>query len=178
MDLTLKKECRDKLKKPLGKLVNERDLLREIKSAFKKGRHPKQGNWSIKNEELITVGDKVTQTILELNLKPKLAIVDYKIERKKTEYSYRDKFEEVIMAKNKAGTISSQAIEKIKESLKYKNCLLEIEGEEDLLTLPVILEMKKGLVCYGQPKEGIVVVKVDKKKKLEIKELLKKCFTH
>ena len=157
MDLLLKKECRPRLKKPLGKLISE-DLLEEIK-----------------NKEIITVGDKVTQTVLERGLKPKLAIVDYKIERKEIKYNYKG-FLKKLKAKNKPGQISQKATDKIKESLKYRNCLLEIEGEEDLLVIPLILELRHGIVCYGQPKMGIVVIEINKKKKHEFKELYINCF--
>ncbi len=162
MNLILKKGCREKLRKPLGKLVKDRqELLKELK-----------------NKEIIVVGDKVTQTLLKLGLKPKLAVVDYKIKRKEIKYNYKQKFKKVLFAENKVGTISAQAMEKIKESLKYKNCLLEIEGEEDLLVLPVILELENGIVCYGQPDRGIIVVEIDKEKKEGIKELLNECFIY
>ena len=164
MDLILKEECRNELKKPLGKLVNETGLLKEIR-----------------NSEIITVGDKVTQTFLKLGLKPKLSIIDYKIERGSIEYDYKPMFKKILSAKNKDGTISEEAIEKIREALKYENCLLEIDGEEDLLTLIVISELENKLetvVCYGQPGEGIVVVEINKEKKKEVKNLLEKCFTN
>jgi hypothetical protein len=132
----------------------------------------------LKDRELITVGDRVTQTSLELGLKPKLAIVDYKIGRKEIDYNYQDKFKKILSAINKPGQISEEVTKKIKESLKYENCLLEIDGEEDLLVLPVILKLKTGIVCYGQPNEGIVLIKINKKKKEKVKNLLEKCFTH
>jgi hypothetical protein len=49
-----------------------------------------------------------------------------------------------------------------------------VEGEEDLLTLIAIMNApQESLVVYGQPHEGIVVVKVTEDKKTEISELLK-----
>jgi hypothetical protein len=160
MNLTLKKEGRESLRKPLGKLIKaNEELLGELK-----------------DRELITVGDKATQTVLELELKPKLAIVDYKIGRKEIDYNYQGKFKRVLSAINKPGQISEEATKKIKESLKYENCLLEIDGEEDLLVLPVILKLKTGIVCYGQPNEGIVLIKIEKKKKRESKEFIGEMF--
>ena len=159
MNLTLKKECREKLKKPIGKLIKkELELIRELK-----------------NKEIITVGDKTTQTILGLGLKPKLAIVDYRIERKSIEFNYRN-FSKKLKAKNKPGQISIESVKKIKELKKYKNCLLEIDGEEDLLVLPSVLELEKGIVCYGQPNEGIVVIGISHRTKEKVKNLLEKCF--
>jgi hypothetical protein len=158
MNFILKKMCRRKLREPLGKIIKEIELKKKIK-----------------NKEIITVGDRATQSILELKLKPKLAIVDYKIERKKIKYNY--KFLKKVRIVNKKGTISLKAIDKIRNCLKYKNCLLEIIGEEDLLVLPVILEAKEGtIVFYGQPKRGIVLVNVTKKKKEEVKKIIKEYF--
>jgi hypothetical protein len=46
-------------------------------------------------------------------------------------------------------------------------------GEEDLLTLPAIVEAPIiSFVIYGQPEEGIVLVEVDEKKKKEIHALI------
>jgi hypothetical protein len=49
-----------------------------------------------------------------------------------------------------------------------------IEGEEDLLTLPAILyAANDSFVIYGQPYEGIVIVKATPTKKKEIQAILK-----
>ncbi len=159
MDLILKNECREILKKPLGDLINPDNLLE-----------------AIKDKEIITVGDKVTQTALELGFKPKFSIVDYKIERKEITYNYKDLFENILKSDNEAGGISENAVKDIRESLKYNNTLLEIKGEEDLLVLPVVLEYERGIVIYGQPGEGIVVVEINLEKKEEIKKLYFNCF--
>ncbi len=159
MDLILKKECREILKKPLGNLINPDNLLEVIKG-----------------KEIITVGDKVTQTALELGFKPKLSIIDYKIERKEISYNYKDLFENTLKSDNEVGSISENTIKEIKEAERYSNILLEIEGEEDLLVLPVVLEYEKGIVLYGQPGEGIVAVEINPKKKEEIRKLYFNCF--
>ena len=159
MDLILKKDCREILKKPLGNLINPDDLLE-----------------AIKDKEIITVGDKVTQTALEMGFKPKLSIVDYKIERKEINYNYKELFENILKSDNEAGSISENAVKYLRESLKYNNTLLEINGEEDLLVLPAVLEYEKGVVLYGQPGEGIVAVEINPEKKEEIKRLYFNCF--
>ena len=158
--MILKQEYRKRLRKPLGEVIkSEEELVKKIR-----------------NREIITIGDEATQVILKLKIKPKLAIVDYRIRRKPIKYRYKS-FLKRIRVINKAGTISSQAIQKIKEGLKDSNSLLEVEGEEDLLALPVILEVDKGaLVLYGQPGRGIVLVEVTEDKKKEIRNLIEKCF--
>jgi hypothetical protein len=48
-----------------------------------------------------------------------------------------------------------------------------VEGEEDLLTLVAVVEApENSLVVYGQPREGLVVVKVDEKIKKRVKEIV------
>ncbi|HIE41237.1 MAG TPA: DUF359 domain-containing protein [Candidatus Aenigmarchaeota archaeon] len=157
--MILKKECRKKLRKPLGKLIKSKKVLLE----------------KIRNKNIITIGDKSTQTVLELKLKPKFAIVDYKIERKNINYNYN--FHKKVKVDNKPNTISEKAIKKIKKYLKKKDILLEVNGEEDLLALPCILNSNIGdIVLYGQPDEGIIFIEITKNKKEEIKKLVKDCF--
>ena len=48
-----------------------------------------------------------------------------------------------------------------------------INGEEDLLALPAVLFAPEGsFVVYGQPKEGVVVIKVTAEKKAEVKLII------
>jgi uncharacterized protein (UPF0218 family) len=48
-----------------------------------------------------------------------------------------------------------------------------VDGEEDLLALPIFaLARDQSVVLYGQPLEGIVVVKIDNKLKEKAQDLL------
>ena len=48
-----------------------------------------------------------------------------------------------------------------------------VEGEEDLLALPIFLLVPYGsVVLYGLPFKGIVIVKVDFKKRKRAKDLM------
>ena len=52
-----------------------------------------------------------------------------------------------------------RAWEIIKRAMREEDVVLFVEGEEDLLALPCIVESPdKGLVLYGQPSQGLVVV--------------------
>ena len=49
-----------------------------------------------------------------------------------------------------------------------------IEGEEDLLTIPAVMEAPLGaVVFYGQPLEGVVAVRVDEESKAGARAILK-----
>ena len=53
--------------------------------------------------------------------------------------------------------------------------LIVVDGEEDLLALPVIVEAPEGsLVFYGQPSTGVVSITVSNSIKSKVKRMLKK----
>lgn len=159
-------ELRKKLKKPIGTLIpgpfdetmkNIKDLAEEKKPVM-----------------IISVGDIVSKNLTKNNVSPKLSIVDNKVMRKRIQ-PIKLRTEKTLHAKNPAGTITAEALATIQEALKY-NCHVKmvVEGEEDLLTLAATLYApENSFVVYGQPLEGIVVVKVTKEKKEEIAEILK-----
>lgn len=72
---------------------------------------------------------------------------------------------EVIQARNPAGSITREAWDAVRKAFASKTpgpVRLEIDGEEDLLGIPAILEAPDGTaVLYGLPGQGVVVVKVD-----------------
>ena len=48
-----------------------------------------------------------------------------------------------------------------------------VEGEEDLLALPLFLIVPQGsILLYGQPSEGLVVVKINSKVRKKAKDLM------
>jgi len=50
---------------------------------------------------------------------------------------------------------------------------ISVRGEEDLLTLAAVAYAPlKALVIYGQPDEGVVVVKVNRRVKSQVKKLI------
>jgi len=117
-----------------------------------------------KFKKVITVGDYCS-----LNLPSNIKIFDGKVRRKKIKkilpYSLK--------CKNQRGTIQKEAWSTIKKAIK-ENKNVFIEGEEDLLAIPaVLLAPKNSLVVYGFPKKGICAIKVDKKMKKKVKNLLK-----
>ncbi len=60
-----------------------------------------------------------------------------------------------------------------------KKTVIKIEGEEDLLALPlVLLAPLESVVLYGQPDQGVVLIRVTETKKNEVLTLLKKFRRH
>ena len=61
----------------------------------------------------------------------------------------------------------------VKRGMKEREAVIVVDGEEDLLTLPAIVESPDdAFVVYGQPYEGLVVVTATAAKKREILEMM------
>ena len=75
---------------------------------------------------------------------------------------------------NEAGTISKKAVELLQDALEMSSPVrIIVDGEEDLLALPLLLIVPEGSVLmYGQPYEGLVVVKINSKVRKKAKDLM------
>jgi len=163
---TLTPELRLKLKRPLGTLI--RGSFAETIQEFR--------NFLEKEEptRVISVGDTVSKTLIKNNIIPDLTILDNKTMRRRAKpVSFMT--EKSIEVTNPPATITSEAISAIQNSLETnKRTKITVVGEEDLLTLiAIIYAPEDAIVVYGQPYEGIVVVKVTLTKKAEIAAILK-----
>jgi len=160
--MPLKDEHINILKKPLGSLINQKNISKE-----------KIINLLKEDKIIITVGDATTEKIISYGIMPNLGIIDG-IERR-IKRSERDttNLMNIFLKKNHAynqyqcknpkGTISKEAYLTIKKILvQGEKAIIFIEGEEDLLALPVFALAPLGsMVLYGQPLEGIVFVKIN-----------------
>ncbi|GAG89488.1 unnamed protein product, partial [marine sediment metagenome] len=100
-----------------------------------------------------------------------------------------DFFDDILEFENPKGIIKQESFVLLRKMIKSnKRTLLRIiSGEEDLLVLPLVLELplEKGCKClvfYGQPPiteaktpipEGIVLVDVDSKIQEDVRNLIK-----
>lgn len=161
---TITPELRVKFKEPFGTIVKgtfdeTMNKMREIK----KENPPK----------IISIGDTVTKNLHDYNIPPDLAVIDNQCMRKKfhpTSYNCK-----TVFVKNPQGTITLEALQAVKEAIKSsEHSHIMVDGEEDLLTLVAVLfAPENSVVVYGQPYEGIVLVKVSPEKKAEASEFLK-----
>ena len=102
---------------------------------------------------------------MDNNLQPQICIVDNKIERHpvQNELNHTDNIKHV---NNPAGVITDELIDVLIDSINHATSdnpvIIVVEGEEDLAVLPCILNAPKDtMILYGQPKEGVVLVKVN-----------------
>jgi len=168
--LILPDSLRPELRKPIGKLLVGEDIAASL-----------QNN---RQKILIAVGDITVKTLWDAGVTPALAVIDHQVARRPYPglRSYRQTFlrySRKISVKSGPGYLSREALAVVKEwSAKLEPWLLEIDGEEDLLTLPAILYAPVGtVVYYGQPGGGLVEVGISPRKKQLAAQLLRK-FTH
>jgi len=159
-------ELRKKLKKPIGALIQGsfNEIMKKLKDLVEKENPPM----------IISVGDIVSKDLTRNNMFPKLSIVDNKVMRKRIQ-PIALTADKTLHVKNPPGTITKQALATIQEALEHnRRVKIVVDGEEDLLTLAVTLYApENSFVVYGQPFEGVVVVKATKQKKREVTEVLK-----
>ncbi len=146
---------RGELKEPLGELVKGEipDPYHKILPAL--GRAP----------FLITVGDVVTENVIKLGIHPSVAVYDHRTKRKEYAPSVDDLEVVFLTVKNPPGTITKALLNAIRKGVEIagrgKKVHIKVNGEEDLAAIPAVLYAPYGsLVLYGQPDEGVVLIKV------------------
>ena len=158
-------ELRVRLREPFGMLIRGSfaETMGKMDNIVKREKPP----------VVVSVGDTVSRNLHEHQLNPQLSITDNKRMRKRIKP--RIFTAKLFHVKNPQGTITEEAITAIKEALESDERVhIIVDGEEDLLTLIAVLYApENSLVVYGQPYEGIVVVKVTSEKKAEATEILK-----
>lgn len=169
--LYLTYELRSKLKAPLGTLISGKpNKVAERLAGIISCEKPRK---------IFAVGDTVASTMVKHGIDASIYIVDNKIMRKRIEpVSVRGDNE--IFVKNTSGTITSEAWKAVEEaSAASSTTKIVVEGEEDLLVLPAVISAPDGsFVLYGQPHEGIVLVRVTKEKREEIRDFIEAMSPH
>ncbi|MCX8170823.1 MAG: GTP-dependent dephospho-CoA kinase family protein [Candidatus Bathyarchaeota archaeon] len=165
--LLLPQNLRSQLKSPLGLLIRG-----SVDETMVKLREFVD---SMKPKKIISVGDVVSENMLKKGLKVDVFIVDNKSMRRPVKPLHFKASKNLTLI-NPAGTITKEAWRIIGEAINSGELTkVLVDGEEDLLTIvAVLLAPENSIVVYGQPDEGIVVVKVDEKSKKIMREILDK----
>lgn len=157
------------LKEPFGLLLENRNVSKgKLYSSVK---HAKL---------IVSVGDATTDRLNFYGIVPRVCVVDGRERRvlRKTIGGDLLLQDHVVQLKcsNPAGTISKRAVQVLRDALRDSNTnpvRVIVDGEEDLLTLPILVLVPLGsVVLYGQPFKGIVIVKVDSKTHKTAKDLM------
>lgn len=108
---------------------------------------------------VITVGDRVTETLGKIGRTPDIQVVDG-VERRMAREAPRVPYARLVKVKNPAGTLTAEAIGGMKKAFEGKKPVrVWVEGEEDLMALLAIaMAPASAVVFYGQPGVGVVAV--------------------
>ncbi len=161
--MKLPENLRDQLKIPLGKLIFEEQTTRE--NILKE---------IPQDSFIITVGDATTEKLMNFGIVPSLQIVDGQEKRVTREPPSASNIKTNLTCNNPAAQITSEAIDTIKKALESETPVrILVNGEEDLLVLPVCLYAPEdAIIMYGQPNEGLVVVQINTEVRNKTKSIL------
>lgn len=159
----LQQSLRSELKEPLGPIYTEAAELLEAAG------HP-----------LVAVGDVVTYHLIEAGETPTAALVDERTERSAVDPEISgaldsfEGFDSVRHVSNPAATLTAELLSELREAIESEqSTLIEVDGEEDLATLPAVVIAPAGAsVVYGQPGEGMVLAAADGEAKSRCRDLL------
>jgi uncharacterized protein (UPF0218 family) len=153
---------RDQMKIPLGILIPENQTKKEEIQ-----KHLSE------NSYIITVGDRTTEKMINFDLIPSLQIIDGQEKREQREPPKLEDATELTVD-NPAAEITPQSVDVIKKAFDMKSPVrIFVNGEEDLLVLPVCIHApENAIVMYGQPHEGLVIVKITPEIRNKVQTLL------
>jgi hypothetical protein len=158
----LPNSLREQMKIPLGILLPDSQV---DKSNIKE--------FLSENSYVISVGDRTTEKMIDFDLIPSLQIIDGQEKREKREPPKLDYATELTVD-NPAAEITSESVFMIKKAFTLKSPVrLFVNGEEDLLVLPVCVHApENAVVLYGQPNEGLVIVQITPEIRNKVQTLL------
>jgi GTP-dependent dephospho-CoA kinase len=157
------------LKEPFGLLIKENEVTKTKIYAFIN-----------ESAKIVTVGDTTTQKFVEFGYTPDLSIIDNKEKRKTKSNNLELQVDKVIYCENRPGELNIQVMDLIKKitSIKFNKIQIIIEGEEDLIALPLFMySPNKWTIFYGQPNEGLVVVEMNNDRRKRARLIFNKVFS-
>ncbi|MHA2028284.1 MAG: DUF359 domain-containing protein [Candidatus Kariarchaeaceae archaeon] len=157
-NLKLPLSLRKDLKTPLGQII--RGTINETIPLLKNELERRTGL-------LVGVGDVTAEILVNNGFKPEIIITDGYTKREKLDEWVDYPGYEEIKTESPAAEITKDAwtvivstISKIQREPTYIH--IKVQGEEDLLVLPLLVELPDGAcVIYGQPNEGAVIRYID-----------------
>ena len=159
----LPENLRNELKTPLGKLILDSSSEKEnyIRSVYSE-------------KVVITVGDATSELLIGMGLTPLLHIIDGQEKRMKRSPPLADSINTELTVKNNPGEISLESFNLLKTIFEeIPPIRLVVDGEEDLLVLPVCLfAPENSVVMYGQPNEGLVIAEITDEVRAKIQKIV------
>lgn len=142
---------RDELKGEFGPIVQTEELAEALSGA----------------PAIAAVGDMVSLTLKQLDITPRVFVCDFHTQRGEPSGRFRaelvDWGDHAIRVRNPAGELTATSWDACVDAVRRNgHSRIQVDGEEDLLALPLFLAMPLGSkVIYGVPNQGVGVVTVD-----------------
>jgi uncharacterized protein (UPF0218 family) len=155
------------LKDPFGILVHDKYLTKhKIKCILKN------------SKKVISVGDSTTDRLISFDIVPDISVIDGVERRMKRSHSLHSKITtvKVLHCSNPAGSITKEALLVLCKAFTMPGPVkVIVDGEEDMLALPIItIAPEEAVVLYGQPLQGMVVVNVSPEMQAKAKNLMQR----
>jgi hypothetical protein len=152
---------RGQLSMPFGELMDEEGALRGVRGI----------------QDVVTVGDVVSLSMLQNDVRPKLLIYDLITERRRMEALSAELAEvegEDVVVENPAGHITPELVRQVRRALRSeRRTKIRVIGEEDLAALVCAAYAPDGTrMLYGLPHKGIVLVAIDQQVRVKARVLI------
>lgn len=160
---------RARLKMPLGTLVPNEERT-------------KANLDGLVSDPLVLVGDVTASVMTCMGFEPAIILLDNHTKRGKEIPTLTVKPGKTINVKNGPGILGPELLKALTDSIREIEIgeemdgpiIIDVDGEEDLATLPSIQMLPiGGTVVYGQPDKGLVVVNVGREIKETVEEMLR-----
>ncbi len=163
-DLHLPQSLRSELRKPFGEVMQCSRIIQILKE------QPSE-------KPLISIGDTVSTHLIRGGLSPSLIIWDKRIRRRPSDRESSkllNAYAPPLVVRNPPATITKEAWNAVVRCLNQEQASILVEGEEDLLAIPVILNAPIGSrVIYGLPqKNGAILILIDRKIRAIFEDIL------
>jgi uncharacterized protein (UPF0218 family) len=160
-DLILPDSLREELRKPFGQVVE----CSEIPKLVKPG------------DKIIAIGDSVSTALILAGLSPSMIVWDGRSQRHplgEGPLRILRKYAPLKKVRNPPATITKAAWSLVSDSLQTDRASIFVDGEEDLLAIPAILNSGDGTkIVYGfPPKKGAILIDVDSKTRAVFQDIL------
>jgi len=165
-DRRLTSELKERLREPLGILIEgqPKENIDKMKHIVDK----------IRPVAIAVVGDVVSSMAMAAGIPIKIYVADGRVMRSLAGLERAGSVDIIVRVRNPPGFITRESIDVLRRATEYNGSVwVWVEGEEDLMVIPLVLFMPIGsIVIYGQPHRGFVVVYVDEKKKAEMLHII------
>lgn len=160
----------DLLKEPFGTLVKDTEVSIELITEKLK-----------KAPKVIAVGDTTTEKLVGFGFVPDISVTDCKEKRVIKTSKFEYPVDKTIHLQNKPGELSEQVVLEVRKLILANaydiKIRMLIDGEEDLVALPFLMYSPNDwVICYGQPNEGLVIVRVSEESKKKAVLIFNKVF--